>query len=242
VVATNAGLSGIGSVDEPLAVVFEGSGDALTAARSDHQHTSLDTLAVVGDGSIGRDLTVEGLLLVGNDALLDGTLTVSGSAVFEGKVRTPAGTRIGNTIVGAYSGSMPTTESGYSDHPLHIQTAWQCNITNGVMYNLNFRGYNFNAGKPFDFTAVGYMYGTNGHTKNTIVATIPGDIAMVSYCSTEGGGLNGGYLTFRMTQTGVNPWHASDIVIDFVGGASSYLVTGANTFTVRRFINQAANL
>jgi hypothetical protein len=254
VVLTNAGLLGLGSVAEPLRVAFAGTGTATTAARSDHQHSSLDTLAVVGAGSVGtdlsvgrdldvgRDLTVEGLLLVGSDALIDGTLTVSGATTFLSRVTMPPGTRIGNTIIAAYSGNMPTTQSGYSSDPLHIQTAWRCNITDAVMYNLNFRGYNFNVGVPFDFTAVGYMYGPNGHTKNTIVATIPGSLAMTTYCATEGGGANGGYLTFRMVQTGGVQWHASDIVIDVVGGGSFYNENGADTFVVRRFVNQATNL
>lgn len=195
---------------------------------------------MTNDASVGRDLTIERDLLVGGDALLDGDLLVSGAASFTGPVTMPAGTRIGNTIVAAYSGRMPTTDSGYSSDPLHIQTAWRCGVTDGVMYHLRIRGYNFNNGTPFDFAAVGYMYGANGHTKNNITAVIGGGITLTSYCATEGGGLSGGYLTFRMSQA--VQWHASDIVIDFVGGSSSYLVSGANTFVVRRFLNQTSNL
>lgn len=219
---------------------FSGSGTAVTAARADHQHASLNALAVVGSGSFGQALTVDGAFTA------KGAANVKGAATFEGRVTVPAGLRVGNSIFGAYVGVIPASGS-YSEHPLHIQTGWRCGITDATFYRLRFSGYNFrgnssSVGQPFEFVAVGYLIAGTGHKNNSIEAQVPSNLSFSSYCAAEGGGsLGGGYLTFKLSRASLE-WHATDIVIDFLGGGHVLMKNGADTFTVRKYVNQAANL
>lgn len=220
---------------------FSGSGTAVTAARADHQHASLNALAVVGSGSFGQALTVDGAFTA------KGAANVKGAATFEGRVTVPAGLRVGNSIFGAYVGVIPAAGAGYSEHPLHIQTGWRCGITDATQYRLRFSGYNLRAhstsvGQPFEFVAAGYLTIANGHINSSIVAHAPSNLSLSSYCATEGGGSGGGgYLTFKLSRASLE-WHFTDLVIDFLGGGQALMKNGADTFTVRKYVNQAANL
>ncbi|MCA9516646.1 MAG: polymer-forming cytoskeletal protein, partial [Myxococcales bacterium] len=252
-VLLEGGLAGSGAAADPLHVVFAGSGVAATAARSDHEHGTLDAVQITHDAGVGGDLTVEGALLVGADSLVDadlsvsgdltvdGALTVTGDTHLDGPVVMKPGTRVGNTVYGAISTHLPLDATGYNTTPLHIQTEWRCGLTVSVMFNLHFRGFNFIQPSAFEFYAVGYLYGANGYTSANVSAVVPGGITLTSYCSTEGGGPSGGgYVTFRLANAVT--WHASDLVVDLVGGGSVYFVNSADTFAVRRMVHSATNL
>lgn len=183
-----------------------------------------------GDGSPGNELRVAFAASGVSATVARGDHT---HAVF------PAPLRIGNSIFGAATAALPVG-SAFSANPVHVQTNWRCQVTDGVRYHLRFRGFNFTGADPFEFSAIGYLYGSFGHVNNQVRPLGATTVTLTSYCATEGGGINGGYLTFRLVSP--NDWHASDLVIDFVGGASPAVAAGADSFAVRRLVNSASNL
>lgn len=140
--------------------------------------------------------------------------------------------RIGNRILNAYRTNVPIGSS-YSTVPLHLETAWVCGVTLNVMYNIAFDGYLFLSAKPIKAQAVGYLYGANGHTSNSVVH-FTNAVAVSTYCATNG------HLVFKLVPS--TDWHASDLVLELIGGGSSYQTGAANSFTIVSATHSVTNL
>jgi len=140
--------------------------------------------------------------------------------------------RMGNTLYQAWRSRLPFSSGGYSRLPFHLKTAWICGTTH-LMYNLEFRGYLFRAAKDFHMTAVGYLYGTRGHTSNS-VRQYTNTVTLSTYCAKDK------KLVFKLVAG--TDWHASDLVVNLIGGGSGYHTTAANTFKVVQAVHSASNL
>jgi hypothetical protein len=156
-----------------------------------------------------------------------GTASPSAKLHVVGGVRTDEDNpvRIGNTIFNAFSTSLPTTGSsgGYSTAPLHLKTDWVCGVTH-LMYNIEFKGLHFIGRSEINAVAVGYLYGSNGHTYDG-TRTISGGVTVSAYCSAVDS-----KLVFRLVAP--SDWHASDLVVHYTAGKLSYTRNGANSFTI----------
>lgn len=170
----------------------------------------------------------------------DDRLLVRGDARIEsGSLRVVDGpVRIGNSILDAYSLNLPAHGLSYSPYPLHLRTDWECGVTNGPMYHLEFKGYAFNDATPYHVVATGYLYGDNGHINNRVLHVVGYDkVTLSTYCASAAKGRR---LTFKLTAT--KDWHASDLVVNFVGGPNNYLRQGADSFRIVEAIHAPSNL
>lgn len=170
----------------------------------------------------------------------DDRLRVRGDTRIEsGSLRVVDGpVRIGHTILGAYSLNLPANGQSYSPYPLHLRTDWECGVTNGPMYHLEFKGYAFNDETPYQMAATGYLYGSNGHINSRVLHIVGNDrVTLSTYCASAAKGRR---LTFKLTAT--KDWHASDLVVNFVGGPNDYLRQGADSFRIVEAVHAPANL
>ncbi len=130
--------------------------------------------------------------------------------------------RVGNTIFNLYQTGLPHGAGGYSTLPLHLKTGWVCGDPEvNLMYNLQFQGHHFRGDSEINIVAVGYLYGAHGHTRNH-TRTISGTVTATTYCSPEDG-----HLVFQLNAP--SDWHASGLVVHFMGGGSGYLRRGADS-------------
>lgn len=159
---------------------------------------------------------------------------VSGTPSAKLEVNGPV--RTGNYVTNAYNLTLPTAGSagGHSTDPLHLKTNWTCGVTADVMYNLHFEGYHFVGSSQIDVSAVGYLYGSNGHTYNS-ATKISGGVTVSTYCSSVDN-----KLVFKLTAP--SDWHASDLVIRLAGGASYYLKNAADTFQIVNAVHSSSNI
>ena len=123
---------------------------------------------------------------------------------------------------------------------LHIQTNLPCS-TNAIisspvkyMYHFKLTGHNFQGREWYECHAVGYMeslaIGLSDHIGSNCVGTPAsstrqgGSIGVSQYC-----GAASGYLVLELVDsTPPERWHASDLIIDFIGGKSNYAQLAAD--------------
>ena len=118
---------------------------------------------------------------------------------------------------------------GYATGKLHMKTNMLCANPANAMYHLEFRGHLFRAKKAFFCEAVGYLAAAGLTHTNAACHHAPSDIyhdmGISTYCTTDG------YLAFALTDPGHttdgNLWHASDIVVNYVGGSGNYVARGS---------------
>ncbi|HMV65542.1 MAG TPA: hypothetical protein PKA64_01735 [Myxococcota bacterium] len=238
VAALQAGLGDAGSDIDALELALGGLSDVpgdLAAALADILALQAGLAAAQGDvDQLGLDLTQTDADLGVAEA---GLAAVQAQVTAMGTSLTVTGpVRVGATIYNAWSGLVPVGGSSYSVDPLHLKTAWSC--TGGVMWNVEFAGYNFLAARPIRTSSVGYAYATaGGITANQDRDDVDGTTVATTYCSSDG------KVSFKLTSNaaGTNKWHASNVVLNLVGGPSSYASAAANSFQILAAEMRAAN-
>lgn len=81
--------------------------------------------------------------------------------------------------------------------------------------------------------AVGYLYDENGHTHDNAWCHTPDgtettrNVELSTYCAPSSG-----KLVFRLSDpdNSFNQWHASDLLVNYIGGGSGYIRNGRETF------------
>eukprot|EP01083_Nonionella_stella_P070683 189245_1 len=121
-------------------------------------------------------------------------------------------------------------KNGYASKPLHIKTDWTVGEPNkNIMYNLEFRGHLFRAKKAIFSHAVGYLYGANGHGQWCDTWNGNNVIDVTTYTA------DGDHkLVFKLgiSKHLEQQWHASDLIINLIGGKSVYQQRAKDTFKV----------
>lgn len=209
---------------------------ALTAGLSVTDKTSSGSILSsaswnrVVDSVLELDARTVGITASGGKVGIGVSWTPSAKLEVNGPIRT------GNYVTNAYSLPLPTAGStgGHSTDPLHLKTNWTCGVTADVMYNLHFEGYHFIGASQIDASAVGYLYGSFGHTYNS-TTKISGGVTASTYCSSVDN-----KLVFKLTAP--SDWHASDLVIRLVGGGSYYLKNAADTFQIVTAVHSSSNI
>lgn len=140
-----------------------------------------------------------------------------------------------STVMGIFSTALPVSKgwdkSGYSNKPLHLKTDWlwkaqKNNSDAHIMYNIEFKGHLFRANKPIFIIAVGYLYGTRGHTYDSIQYLSDG-VKLTVYQAKEDG-----KVVFKLETENNTDWHASDLVLNLIGGKSVYHQRAKNSLKI----------
>jgi peptidoglycan hydrolase CwlO-like protein len=200
---------------------------ALGSAMMDITNLSSSLSSVVLDLS---DLTTDM-----GDAQADITALQADLAAMGDELTVTGPLRVGSTIYNAWSSLVPMSGS-YSSNPLHLKTGWGC--TSGVMWNVQFVGYNFLAERTIHTSSVGYAYASaGGIVYNQDRDFVDGTTVATTYCSSDG------KVSFKLTSNavGANKWHASNVVLNLVGGPSSYAAAAANSFEILASEMRAGN-
>jgi hypothetical protein len=202
-------------------------------ARWEVGNASADANKFYFNPTAGAGTTGAAMVVQPNGNVGVGTITPSHNLQVAGALR------VGNTVLNAWAGRIPLAAS-YTTDPLHIRTNWTCGVTDTVMYNIEFKGHNFLRAEEINVVSTGYLYGINGLTYERN-ATISGGTVVDAYCASAG---KGNRLTFRVSAplSSGQMFHASDIVLNLIGGTSTYQATAANTFQVVEVVHSAANL
>jgi hypothetical protein len=111
---------------------------------------------------------------------------------------------------------------GRSNLPLHLVT-WIRLGEHGshLMWHLRFQGFDFQSSAPYDIVAVGYQNGQHGLQHDGVsysTSPVPNSVRLEQYSTGDG------FLAFKLTSQG--DWHASSLVVDFVGAPNEYLQRG----------------
>lgn len=157
--------------------------------------------------------------------------SLAGSSV----TATPSGgLRVGNYVLNAWSGALPDSFTGTGTHngALQLKTALHCANNSGkagYMWHIEFAGHDYQSSTPFRVVSVGYAQPHYpDEIQNLGVVVDYGPVRVAAYCSSDK------WLSFELTNTnGQNPqWHASDLTINLLHGASGYEQTASNLWRV----------
>jgi len=157
--------------------------------------------------------------------LTDTNPVVTGDLTMDGSLR------VGNSILNAYAIGLPVG-MGYSTDPLHIKLGYEVGV-DALMFNLSVKGHLYQDASAFDISVVGYLYGVFGLT-GVGVESSKGTVSASVYVAGDG------YLVLKLEAP--TDWHASDLVIDVVGGGSSYHTGAADLFTVVQAVHASTDL
>lgn len=143
----------------------------------------------------------------------------------------------GTAVQFPFGSSVGGRACGYADTPyLSLETNYLCgsNMTND-MYHLHFEGHIFRDSESFSCQAVGYLYGARGHTfaqtncNDDFPTTSNLTMQLTSYCAPQSGNL---VFRFFDPNWAADRWHASDLLVNYVGGGGSYIGRGADTLQI----------
>lgn len=132
-----------------------------------------------------------------------------------------------STIMCAYSTELPVSKgcdrTGKCCKPLHLKTDWPWN--SDLMYNIEFKGHLFMASKPIFIIAVGYLYLDSGHVYDSIQYVSDG--VKLSVCKTKDE-----KMAFKLETENNLDWHASDLVLNLIGGKNGYHQKAKDSFKI----------
>lgn len=108
--------------------------------------------------------------------------------------------------------------------PLHLVTRIRLGEDgSNLMWHLRFQGFDYMSSAPYDIVAVGYQYGQYGLRNNGVSysgSQEPHTVRLEQYSTGDG------FLAFKLTKQTEGNWHASSLVVDFVGAPNGYLQRG----------------
>lgn len=156
---------------------------------------------------------------------------------------THGGLRVGNTVYGAWAAAVPSAFNGggYATGALQMKTALPCGnapvaacqpgapepARPAYMWHMEFVGHDFIGNSPFRVVNIGYSepcYPAEIQGLRSIDDYGTGRVS--AYCSADKN------LSFELTHTGSHQWHASDLVVNLLHGASDYERHATDGFAV----------
>ena len=131
-----------------------------------------------------------------------------------------------NDNVRVYQASLPInwdkSKGRNNNKPLHLKMNWKIDVSH-IMYHLEFRGHLYVSSQIIYSIAVGYIDSKTKQLKRTNVIHLGKGLQQIEqYISKDN------HVCFKLVSQNNQDWHASDLIVNFIGATDWYHRNGVN--------------